>query len=114
VKLVTEALMLKTSRGACAAAMTDIVEWVCSTCSGYFSRGKVPPICHLNYDPFQDLPEELQDLSAVKNDLIALRLPFMKVRALDASARGGPKKFGQLCLSGMVINVRDRSRTHSN
>jgi hypothetical protein len=106
VRCVTEALVSKTSRGACAAAMTDISEWVCLTCIKYLSNGpKVPPVCHLNYDPFQDLPEELQDLSAVENDLIALRLPFMKVRALDPSVRGGPRKFGQLCLSGMVINV---------
>jgi hypothetical protein len=54
---------------------------------------------------FKDLPEELQGLSAVENDLIALRLPFMKIRALDPSARGGPRKFGQLCLRGMVISV---------
>lgn len=105
MKLVSEALLSKTSPGACAAAMTDILEWVCSTCSRYLSKGKVPPVCQLKYDPFRDLPEELQDISADENELIALRLPFMKVRALDPSARGGPKKFGQLCLSGMVINV---------
>jgi hypothetical protein len=29
----------------------------------------------------------------------------MKVHALNPSARGGSKKYGQLCLSGMVINV---------
>lgn len=105
VKLVTEALVSKTSRGACTVAMTDISEWVCSTCSGYHSRGKVPPVCHLNYDSFQDLSKELWNPSVVENDLIALRLPFMKIRALNPSACGGPKKFGQLFWSGMVINV---------
>jgi hypothetical protein len=29
----------------------------------------------------------------------------MKLRALASSARGGDVRFGQLCLSGMVINV---------
>jgi hypothetical protein len=58
-----------------------------------------------NRHVFQDLPEELRDLSAVENDLMALRLSFMKVRASDPSVWGGPKTFGQLCLSGMVINV---------
>jgi hypothetical protein len=105
VKPVTESLVGKAARGACAAAMTDISQWVCGTCNKYLWKGKVPPVCHLNYDPFKSLPEELQDLSGVENNLIALRLPFMKIRALDPSARGGPKKYGQLCLSGMVINV---------
>jgi hypothetical protein len=63
-------------------------------------------MCHLYYDPFCNLPEELQGLSTVENDLIALRLPFMKLRALSLSVRtGGLKKFGQLCLRGMVLNV---------
>lgn len=79
--------------------------WVCNTCYRYLSKGKVPPVCHLHYDPFSNLPEELQGLSAVENDLIALRLPFMKIRALDPSVKGGPSKLGQLCLRGMVINV---------
>jgi hypothetical protein len=105
VKLFTEALVSKTSRGACTAAMTDISEWVCSACSGYHSRGKVPPVCYLDYDSFQDLLKELRDPSVVENDLIALRLQFMKVRALNPSARGGPKKFGQLFWSGTVVNV---------
>jgi hypothetical protein len=105
VKPVTDGLIRKATHGACAATMTEISQWVCRTCYEYLSKGKVPPVCHLNYDPFKPLPEELQDLSGMENDLIALRLPFMKVRALDPSAKGGLKKYGQLCLSGMVINV---------
>jgi hypothetical protein len=65
----------------------------------------VPSICHLHYDPIQSLPEELRDLSAVENDIIALRIPFMKLRALAPSVKGGPSKLGRLCMSGMVINV---------
>jgi hypothetical protein len=100
VKPVTASLIEKAAHGACAAAITDISQWVCGTCNKYLSKGKVPPVCHLNYDPFKPLPKELQDLSGVENDLIALRLPFMKIRALNPSARGGSKKYGQLCLTG--------------
>jgi hypothetical protein len=108
VKPITESLVAKIAQGGCASAITDVSEWLCSTCYRHLSKGKVPPICHLHYEPFKDLPEELQGLSAVENDLIALRLPFMKIRALDPSVRGGPGKFGQLCLRGMVINVPTR------
>jgi hypothetical protein len=87
------------------AAITDISRWVCGSCYRDLTQGKVPSICHLHYDPFQSLPEELCDLSAVENDLIAFRIPFMKLRALAPSVKGGPSKLGQLCLSGMVINV---------
>src|SRR6476646_5744132 len=92
-------------RNDCVAAVSDVSSWVCDTCQRHLLRGKIPPVCHLNYGPFRELPEELQDLSAVENDLIALRIPFMKLRALASSVKGGAAPFGQLCLSGMVINV---------
>jgi hypothetical protein len=105
VKLIIDGLLAKTVQGRCASAITDVSDWVCGMCYRYLFKGKVPRICHLKNEPFKDLPEELQSLSAVDNNLIALRLPFMKIRALDPSVRGGPRKFGQLCLRGMVINV---------
>jgi hypothetical protein len=67
--------------------------------------GRIPLVCHLHYDPFRGLPDELQGLNALENDFIPLRIPFMKVHALASSARGCNVSFGQLCLSGMVINV---------
>lgn len=105
VKPVTDNLISKVSMSCCASARTGISSWLCGTCYGYLSQCKIRPVCHIRYDPFPDLPEELRDLNAVENDLIALRIPFMKLRALNPSVRGGSKKFGQLCLRGMVINV---------
>lgn len=105
VRAVTESLVSKVSRSGYAAALSDVSEWVCETCYRYLCQGKVPPDSHLHYEPFENLPEELLDLSAVEKNLIALRLPFMKLRVLSPSVRGGSKKFGQLSLKGMVINV---------
>jgi hypothetical protein len=93
------------ARSGAVSVITDVLQWICRTFYRYVSRGKVPAICHLHYDPFSALPEPLLDLSPVENDLIALRLPFMKLRVLAPSIRGGSKRFGQPCLRGMVINV---------
>jgi hypothetical protein len=105
VQIVTDAVIEKVSRFFSVPVITDVSRWICTSCYRCISQGKIPTVCHLYYDPFSNLPEELQGLSIVENDLIALRLPFMKLRALSSSIRGGPKKFGQLCLPGMVINV---------
>jgi hypothetical protein len=103
---VSDALIEKILRFFSVPVITDISRWICTTCYRCISQGKIPSVCHLHYDPFSDLPEELQGLSTVEDDLIALRLPFMKLRALSPSVRGGhANKFGQLCLRGMVINV---------
>jgi hypothetical protein len=105
IRVVTEDMVGSFLRNGCAAAITDVLSWVCRTCYSHLVHGRIPPVCHLHYDPFPSLPEELQGLSAVENDLIALRIPFIKLRALASSVRGDDVKFGQLCLSGMVINV---------
>jgi hypothetical protein len=105
VRAVTEDMVGGFARKCCIAAMTDVSSWICRTCVSHLARGRILPVCHLHYNPFRGLPDELQGLSALENNLIALRIPFMKLCALAFSARGGDVRFGQLCLSGMVINV---------
>lgn len=51
------------------------------------------------------IPPALQGLTSMENDLIALRLAFIRIRGLPPSASGGPRKLGQLALKGMVTNV---------
>lgn len=102
---MTDAFLAKVVSCVSDTLLSDVSRWVCSTCYRYLLRGKLPAVCHLHYDPFFAIPEELRNLSSVENDLIALRLPFMKLRALTPSVRGGPTKYGQLCLRGMVVNV---------
>jgi hypothetical protein len=50
VKLITDNLLAKIAHGGCTSAGTNVSEWVCGTCYRHLSKGKVPPICHLNYD----------------------------------------------------------------
>jgi hypothetical protein len=105
VRPATNGLKAELNQAGLSSVLSAVSGWVCLTCYRHLLRRRVPPVCHVNYDPFQNLAEELQGVSAVENDLIALRLPFMKLRALDPSMRGGPQRFGQLCLHGMVIIV---------
>jgi hypothetical protein len=84
VQAVTKSMVSMLARSGAVSVITDVSRWICRTCYGYVSQGKVPAICHLHYDPFSALPEPLLDLSPIENDLIALRLPFMKLRALKA------------------------------
>jgi hypothetical protein len=104
-RAVTGDMVGRFAPNGCIAAMTKVSSWLCRTCLSKLVHGRIPPVCNLHYDPFRGLPDELQGLNALENDLIALKIPFMKLRALASSARGGDVRFGQLCLSGMVINV---------
>lgn len=89
-------------------------EWICNTCYKYASKGKCPPFAPSRQPSFRSVDAAVADLSGMENDLLALRLPFMKLRGLPPSAAGGPRRLGQLALRGMVINVpADLSRIHA-
>lgn len=105
---ITEHLLGKIGSGRLQGGLTDLSEWVCRTCYVSFCAGKLPACSWLKYAGFVELPSELQGLSTVEADLIALRIAFMKIRGLGIAAKNVSKKsnpFGQLCLSGMVVNV---------
>lgn len=107
---LTTAFLEKVSTGRTSGVLSSESNWICETCHRYLSSGKVPPCSKSRFRGFEQLPTELQGLSNLEADLIALRLPFMKVRGLgvsakNMSARKKSNPFGQLCLSGMVVNV---------
>ena len=83
----------------------DDKEWICKTCLAYVSKKKCPPFAPCRKPDIPELPNALAGFSSMENDLIALRLPFMKLRGLPPSVAGGPRKLGQLALKGMVVNV---------
>lgn len=64
---------------------------------GTENKGQIPPFSPQKVSDFPPLPPELEGLTDLENHLIALRIPFMQVRALP---RGK-----QLRLSGAVTNV---------
>jgi hypothetical protein len=74
VRAVTEDMVGSFAQDGCIAAITEVSSWFCRTCHSHLVCGRVPPVCHLHYDPFQGIPDELQGLSALENDLIALRI----------------------------------------
>jgi hypothetical protein len=84
VRPVTESFILKVTTCASAAAIIDVSRWICRTCYKFFSQGRVPSICHLHYDPFSALPEELKDMSSVENDLIALKIAVYEVEGFGS------------------------------
>jgi hypothetical protein len=83
--LSTEDMVGNFAQNGCIAAITEVSSWLWQTCHSHLVCGRVPPVCHLHYDPFQGIPDELQGLSALEYDIIALRIPFMKLRALASS-----------------------------
>jgi hypothetical protein len=56
---VTDAFLAKVVRCVSDAALSDVLRWVCATCYRYLLRGKLSAACHLRYDPFSTIPEEL-------------------------------------------------------
>ena len=70
-------------------------EWICNTCVFNIRKGKVPNSV-INGMRFPQKPQEL-NLSNLEERLIALRIPFMQIRALNSG--------GQFSLKGSVVNV---------
>lgn len=107
---MTPAFVDKASSGRTRGVLSDSSAWVCRTCYRHICGGRVPPSCCLKYSGFAELPAELQGLSDLESDLIAMRIAFMKIRGLGVSAKnvsqsGKSNPLGQLCMTGMVVNV---------
>ena len=71
-------------------------EWICHTCLSALRESKPPKLSVANGMKWPDKPPEL-NLHQLEERLIALRIPFMRIRELP---RGG-----QYSLKGNVINV---------
>ena len=76
---------------------SDNREYICQTCQWNLKRNKLPAQSVGNALQLDDIPEELQNLSALESMLISKRVPFMKVLALP---RGK-----QRAIHGCVVNV---------
>lgn len=83
----------------------DNAEWICTTCYNYVSKSRTPPMAPSKQPDLPAIPPALQGLTSMENDLIALRLAFIRIRGLPPSVAGGPRKLGQRALKGMVTNV---------
>ena len=62
------------------------IEWLCRTCKKYLDGGKIPQCSVGNDMTFPQIPQELQNLTQLKERLISPRIPFMVVKE---QARGG-------------------------
>ena len=71
-------------------------EWICNTCLSNIKQGKIPKLSLINGMKFPEKIPEL-NLSNLEERLIALRIPFMQIRALNSG--------GQFSLKGSVVNV---------
>lgn len=75
----------------------DSKEWVCTTCDRHLCSGNTPPQSLANGLHLKALPEELSTLNTLERQLVALRIPFMKLLSLP---RGGQKG-----VKGQIVNV---------
>ena len=83
--------------------------WVCRTCHGYLKKGAMPNLSVGNGLALEPQPDELAGLNSLEQQLIALRLPFMKLVSLPSGRQKGVQgpvvmvpanvaKLPQLCL----------------
>lgn len=81
----------------CKSKCEKSQEWICFACHRYLSVNKMPKqsLCNsLNIEP---IPPELKEINVLERQLVALRIPFMKVLSLP---KGGQKR-----VKGPCINV---------
>ncbi len=71
--------------------------WICKTCDGALSRGKMPVQAKCNGLELSTIPPELSCLNPLELRLISLRVPFMKMVALPSGK--------QRCIHGPAVNV---------
>jgi hypothetical protein len=71
--------------------------WICHTCDRYLRQESMPPQAQANNLFLTPIPTELSKLNILERQLIALRIPFMKLLSLP---RGGQKG-----VKGPVVNV---------
>ena len=70
---------------------------VCKTSKGYLLKNKMPPQRHANNLQLDNIPEELENLCELECQVIAKRIPFMKIVNLAQAAQKG--------IRGAVVNV---------
>ncbi|XP_062600308.1 uncharacterized protein LOC134261943 [Saccostrea cucullata] len=75
----------------------DSKEWICITCDRHLCAGNMPPQALVNGLQLTIVPEELKHLNHLERQLVALRIPFMKLLSLP--------KGGQKGVKGQVVNV---------
>ena len=72
-------------------------QWICHTCHRHLKAGNMPPQAQANNLFLTPIPSELSNLNDLERQLVALRIPFMKLLSLP---RGGQKG-----VKGPVVNV---------
>ena len=72
-------------------------EWICYNCHSYLSKEQMPPQAFANNMMLEEIPEVLRKLNVLERQLVAMRIPFMKLLSLP---RGGQKG-----VKGPVVNV---------
>ena len=63
--------------------------WICSTCNNYLKKGEMPQLAVANGLATEPQPEELAELNSLEQQLIAVRLPFMKLASLPSGKQKG-------------------------
>ena len=65
--------------------------WICFTCDSHLSRGKMPPEALANNLSPEAVPEELEGINSLEEQLLALTIPFAKVINLPVASQPGLK-----------------------
>ncbi|WAQ97286.1 hypothetical protein MAR_029976 [Mya arenaria] len=79
--------------------------WICTTCKSYINKNKIPPMSTMNSMgfPAQGL---LSDLNTLEQNLLAVRLPFMKIHE-------APRRRQKFIRGNMVLVPADVHNTVS-
>ena len=81
----------------CESKCVKSQEWICVTCHRHLSANRMPNQALCNGLNMEAIPPELNNLNVLERQLVALRIPFMKVLSLP--------KGGQKGVKGPCINV---------
>ena len=65
--------------------------WICPTCDSHLSRGKMPPEALANNLLPEAVPEELEGINTLEEQLLALTIPFAKIVKLPVGSQPGLK-----------------------
>ena len=65
----------------------DDTKWICGTCHSNLKAGKVPTCAKANKMTFPGKPDVLKDLTALEEQLISSKIPFMQVRELPSGSQ---------------------------
>jgi len=66
-------------------------EWICYACDRHLKVGKMPPQALANGLALPDIPPVLKKLNNMERQLVALRIPSMKVISLPKGGQKGVK-----------------------